>query len=149
MSGAAFSFNLDPLEALVRDRHLQIGGLGDHGAIRAPARDQRIGADAGVLFINDARNHEATGVESTRLGDNASSANHRRHAALHILGAATIDAAVTLDRIERSCHTRDANRIDVAAVHQRTAGGPPLQRADHVRPSRRHFLDLDREADRG
>ena len=126
--GPAFGFNLDPLEALVRDRDGEIGRFGHHGAISPPPGDQRVGADAGVLFINDAGDHQAAGVEAAGFGDHPRGADHRRHAALHVLRSAAVDAAIALDWIERPRHARDADGIDVAAVTS-TSGRAPCLRA--------------------
>ena len=52
--GAPARLDLEPREALVADRDLQVGRLGDHGGVGAPAADQRVGADAGVLLVHDA-----------------------------------------------------------------------------------------------
>lgn len=65
MGGAAFGFNLDPLETLVSHRYLQVRRLGHDGAVGPPARDQRISANAGVLFIDDTGNDEAAAVRRT------------------------------------------------------------------------------------
>ena len=65
----AFGLDLDPLEALVRDGNRQVGRLGDHGAVGAPARDERVGADARVLFVHDAGDDELAGVEAAALHD--------------------------------------------------------------------------------
>ena len=45
--------------------------------------------------------------------------DHRRDAPLHVLRAAAVQAAVALDRIERSGHPFHADGVDVAAEHQR------------------------------
>ena len=145
--GAPLGFDLDPLEAFVRDGYLQIGRLGDDGRVGAPAADQRVGADAGVLLVHDAGDHQLAGRESAGLRDHTRDIDHRRDAALHVLRAAAVDAAVALDRIERRPHAGHADGVDVAAEHQRSAGHAPVECADDVGPAGSDVLRFHTEAE--
>ena len=91
----------DPLKAFVRDRHVETGRLGHDGRVGAPLRDQRLGADARVLFVDDRRDDDAAAIEATGLDDAADRANHRSDAALHVLRAAAVEAAVANLGFER------------------------------------------------
>ena len=51
--------DLEPRESLVADRDLQVGGLGHDGAVGAPAGHERVGAEAGVLLVDDRRDDQA------------------------------------------------------------------------------------------
>ena len=82
------------------------------------------------------------------LGDDAAGVDHRGHAAFHVLRAAAVEPAVALDRRERIRHARDADRVGVAAEHQRAAlaRAPRARRrrwAVRARPLR---LDVEAEA---
>ena len=66
--------------------------------------------------------------------------NHRGHAALHVLRAAPVQPAVRFTRRERMLHAFHADRIDVAAEHQRRSGCGAIEHADHVGPAGRHLL---------
>ena len=100
-----------------------------------------------MLFVDDAGDDQATRLETAGFGDHASGANHGRHAALHVLRATAVDPAVTLGGLERPRHARDADGVDMAAVHQRTTGRPALESGDNIRPPRRGFLDFDGQAE--
>ena len=146
MRGAAFGFNLHPLEALVRHRDGQVGGLGDDGGVGSPPGDQRFSADARVLFVGDAGNHELAGGEAARFRNDPGGADHRRDAALHVLRTASINAAVALGGIERPRHARDANRVDMAAEHERPSWSLAVENANDIGPPWRRFLNLDLQA---
>ena len=97
---ASSRFNLEPGKTLVPDRDAQIGRLGDHRRVGAPAADQRVGADAGVLLVHDAATISRPAA-SPSPRDDARRVDHRGHAAFHVLRSAAVEAAVALDRIER------------------------------------------------
>ena len=84
----------DPLEAFVRDGDVEAGRLGHHGRVRAPLRDERVGAEARVLLVHHRRHDEPPAREAAALGDPAHGADHRGHAALHVLRAAAVEPAV-------------------------------------------------------
>ena len=127
---AARPFGLDfhPLEALVGDGDGQVGRLGHDGAVGAPAGDERVGANARVLFVDDAGDEELPGIEASALGEDARGIDHRGHTALHVLRAAAVDPAVALGGIERPSPCRPRRRCR----HGRTTSGSGPAR----RPSR-------------
>ena len=118
----------------------RIGRLGDDGAVGGPALDERVGADARMLFVDDGGDHEAAGRESL-LRDRAGRGNHRGDAALHVLRAAAVQPAIALRRRERIAHAGDADGIGVAAEHERASLRPSLEDADDIGPAGCHGLD--------
>ena len=61
-------FDHRPRKSLMRDADLQIGRLGhDRARRRFPLTDERIGADARVLLVDDRRDDQAAFPESRRL----------------------------------------------------------------------------------
>ncbi len=121
VGGAARRHDLTPREALVADGHVEIGRLGDDAGIGTPARHERIGADARVLLVDDAGDDDLSGGQAAALRHDAHGIDHRRDAALHVLGAAAVHPSVAHDRIERRRHAGHADRVDVPAQHQRRA----------------------------
>ena len=109
-----------------------------------PLRDERVGAEARVLLVDDRRDDQ-TSLPEAAIAREPRGVDHRGHAALHVLRAASIEPAVTLDGIERRGHAVDADGIDVPAQHQRAARLGAIEHADHVRPPRRRLLHLDAE----
>ena len=83
--GAAFRLHFHPLESLVRDRDLQFGGLGHDAGVGPPRAHERVGADARVFLVDDARHDDAAGGEAAGLGDDPGRADHRGHSAFHVL----------------------------------------------------------------
>ena len=51
--------DLDPRETFVADRDREVGRFSDDAAVRAPFRDERVGADARVFFVDDGGDDEA------------------------------------------------------------------------------------------
>ena len=85
-----------------------------------PLRDERVGADARVLLVDD-RGDDQTPLAEAAVARDARGVDHRRDAALHVLRAASVQPAVALDGIERRGHAVDADGVDVPAEHQRAA----------------------------
>ena len=110
--------------------------------------DERVGADARVLFVDDAGHDHLAGGQPAALGHDAHGVDHRRDAALHVLRAAAVQPPVAHHRLERRRHAGHAHGVDVSAQHQRRPGRASGERADDVGPSRRHLLHLDRQPDR-
>src|SRR5438128_2703180 len=110
MSGAAARLEADPLEAFVRDGNVEVGRLRHHTGISAELRDERVGAKARVLLVDDRGNDETAGGKAAGLDDDARGADHRGDAAFHVLRAAAVETAVELDRVERPRHSDHANR---------------------------------------
>ena len=94
---AAARLDFDPGEPLVSDRHLQIGRLGDDGAISRPVPDERVGADAGVFFVDD-RGHDQPPSRQAAFRDHPRRVNHGGDAALHVLGSAAVEAGPIASR---------------------------------------------------
>src|SRR6185503_4235927 len=59
MRGATVRLERDPLKAFVRHRNLETCRLGDDGRVSAPLRDERLGANAGVFFVDNRRDDDA------------------------------------------------------------------------------------------
>ena len=92
----------------------------------APSARQRVtSASAPMLACSSSTTQAITSWPAASPPDSAIDArgvDHRRHAALHVLRAAAVDAAVALGRIERRLHAGHADGVDVAAEHQRPPG---------------------------
>ena len=144
--GPPLGLDHHPLEALVRDRHGQAGRLGHHAAVGTPARDERVGANALVLFVDDRGDDQPAGGQTARFDHHARSVDHRRDTALHVLRAAAVDTTVAFDRIEWPRHACHADRVDMTAQHQRSSGRATVEHANDIRPARRHLLYFGREA---
>ena len=143
----AAHFHFDPGESLMAHGDLEIGRLGHDGAAGTPFRNHGVGADAGVLFVDDGGENQPARWESALFRNDADGGNHGRHAALHVLRAASVEAAVPLDRRERIRHPCDADRVDVAAEHESVPRRTSFEHADRVGSTRRDLLCLDVEAD--
>ena len=65
--GAPPGLDLEPGKSLVADGNLQVGRLGHDRRIGAPAGDERVRAEAGVLFVDDRGHDQAARVAATRL----------------------------------------------------------------------------------
>ena len=83
------------------------------------------------------------------LGQHARRAKHGRHAALHVLRAATVQASISVHRSKRRVHPRHAHRVDVTVEHQRRSGRPPFEHRDDVGAAGRDLGDIDGEAGSG
>jgi hypothetical protein len=142
----SFGLDLHPLETLVRDADLKVGRLGHDGRIGTPPRDQSLGANARMLLVAHAGDDDAPGRQPARRGNALGRANHRRHAALHVLRAAAVDAPVALLGLEGARHPRHPDRVDVPAKHQGASRRAPLEDADDVRAPRRRLLNVRVEA---
>ena len=94
--GTAARLDVDPRETLVRDGDLQVGRLGDDGAVGRPLADERVGAEAGVLFVDDRRHDQPVPSRARAPPPDARGIDHGGHAALHVLRAAAVEPA---DRI--------------------------------------------------
>ena len=137
---------LDPREPLVSDRHLQIGRLGDDGAISRPVPDEGVSADAGVFFVDD-RGDDQPASRQAAFRNHPRRVNHGGHAALHVLGSASVEPARSHLGRERRVHALDADGVHVAAEHERPSGSTPFEHADDIGTPRRDLLDLHVESD--
>ena len=121
----------------MRDRHGQVGRFGDHRSVGGPVFDDGLCADALELFVADARDDEPTGRPGILHA--AGRVHHGGHAALHVLRAASVEAAVALDAIERRLHAFDADGVDMPAEHQCRTRLPAFEHAHGIRAARRDF----------
>ena len=147
MSRAPGRVDLRPLEPLVRDGDVEVGGLGDDAGIGSPPCDERIGADARVLFVHDACHHDPSGRQTARRGHDAHGVDHGCNPALHVLRASAVQPPILFDRDTWRGHAGHADRVGMPAQHQRAARGAAFKDGDYVGPARRHFLHLDVQAD--
>jgi len=77
-----------------------------------------------VLLVNDRGNDETAGgrpPDSTMMR----ARDHRRNAAFHVLGAAAVETAVELDRVDGLAMQRSRQRVDMPAQHQHAPGARP------------------------
>jgi hypothetical protein len=88
MRGAPARLDAHPLEPLVRHRHVETGGLGNHRGVGTVRGHEGVGAETRVLLVHDGRHDDAAGRQSTALGQRARGREHGGHAALHVLRAA-------------------------------------------------------------
>ncbi len=143
---AAVRHHVEPGEALVRDADLQVRRLRHDRGVSLPPRDEGVGPEALVFLVHHRGNDQASAVHAFAR-DHARGVHHCRNASLHVLRAAPVDPAVPLDRIERSRHPLDANRVEMTAEHQGRPRAPTGERADHVRAPRADVLNLHIEAE--
>jgi peptide-methionine (R)-S-oxide reductase len=141
--GAADRLDLPPREALVRDDELQRGRLGHDARVGAEALEHRLDADAGVLLVSHRGDDHVAG--EVRAGRGRAREHAGRDAALHVVAAAAVEAAVAHLRRMRVAHPIDADRVDVAAEHQRAPAAAAARDADDRRPPARGVDDLDVE----
>ena len=143
VDGLADEPGLEPLEPLVADGDAVLGRLADDGAVGLEAaRDQRLGAEALQLLVDDRGQRDPAGVEAARLADVDEGGGHGRQRALHVHGPPPEDPAV-LD-----CGGEEIgggpgvgrDRVRVAAKEKMPPGLFSLEFRDQVRPS---FADLD------
>ena len=106
--------------ALVREDEPALGGFGDDAGVGVVGRDERVGADAGVLFVDDQREHHAAaeiGVAQRHCGGHGGG-----DPAFHVVASAAVDAIAIDARLERrDRHPLRAHRVGVSAEGQ---GGP-------------------------
>ena len=107
----------------------------------APSARQRVtSASAPMLACSSSTTQAITslpGVEAAGFGDHPRGVDHRRHAALHVLRAAAVDAAVALGRIERRLHARVTPTVSMWPQNiSERPGRRAFERADHVRAGR-------------
>ena len=101
-----------------------------------------------MLLVRDGRHQQPAPREAPAHRDLRRRVDHGRHAALHVLAAAPVEAAVPQDGLEGRGHPFDAHRVRVAAEHQRPTGLPALDYGNDVRPPRCDLGDLDVDAGR-
>ena len=127
---------------------LEAGRLGHDGAAGTPFRNHGVGADAGVLFVDDGGENQPARWESALFRNDADGGNHGGHAALHVLRAASVEAAFALDRMERSGHPLDTDGVEMTAEHERAAWPESLENAHDVGPAGGGILPLHPQARR-
>ena len=146
MRRAAERLDVNPGKPLVADGDLKIGGLGDDRAVSRPVPDERVGPDAGVLFV-DNRRHNQPASRQPAFGRETGRIDHGGHAALHVLGSAAIEPARSHVGSERRVHPLDTDGIHVTAEHQRSPRCAAIEHADHVRAAWCNLLQVHLEPD--
>ena len=111
----------------LRRDHVQPGRLRDYGAVRrVPAQERRERAGAAVLLADHAGDTHATAQKEARVADRLDGEESAAEAALHVDGAAAVDAAVADDRVpgrrRPGGRIADGDHIDVAVQEQVAAG---------------------------
>jgi len=101
-----------------------------------------------MLLVRNRSHDELAALEATALDDAASGTDHRCHTAFHVLRSAAKQLAVANFGFEGMRHSRDADRVSVAAKHQRPATMSAFEHADDVRPAGHRVGDFNREAAR-
>ncbi len=142
--GAPLDLDPRPLKALVRDDELELGRLGDDGRVGAHRREHLLDAEACVLLVGDGGHDDVTAqAERRRL---PARDQRGRHARLHVVRAAAVQAVALDARIVRRLHPRDPDGVDVTAQQQR-APAPGARRAhDDARAPRRRLEHAGLEA---
>jgi hypothetical protein len=144
--GPARDLDFHPRESLVTNGNREVGRLGDDRRISTPALHHCLGANARVLLVDDGRYHQSAGAEPL-LRQNPRRIDHRCDTALHVLGAAAVETAITFDRCKRVGHSCDADCVGMPAKHHRGPWLPSLEDADDIRPAGRNLVDTHVEPD--
>ena len=114
----------------LRRDHAEPCRLHDHGAVRGvPAQDGGERAGPAVLLAHDAGDAETAAQPDSGVADGLCREQRAAEAALHVHGAATVDAAVAHHRIPRRRRpgglVADRHHVDVAVEQQVAAAGRP------------------------
>ena len=133
-------------ESLVRDADRQPSRFRDHGSVRAPAIDKRIGACAGEFLVDDARDEQPACRRTSRIRDIRSREQHRRETRLHVLRATAEKPPVHDHRIERRLHAIGTDGVRVPAEHDRRTGPSTVDDPDDVGALWQHLVDVHIEA---
>ena len=115
----------------------------------APSARHRVtSASAPMLACSSSTTHAMISWPASSpppVGDHARGVHHRRDAALHVLRAAAVDAAVTLDRDRTAATCRPRRPYRCARRASVSARIAAVKDADHVGTSRRDFLHVHRQ----
>jgi hypothetical protein len=144
VSGAAGDLELGPHEPLVRDGDLQLRRLGDDRGVRADGAQRFLDSEAGMLLVGHGGDDDIAGqleLRSLAAGD-----QRRGDAALHVVGAAAVEAIAVDPRPVRLGHVRHADGVEMAAQQQRPAAAGAAGADEDARPARRLLERLDLEA---
>ncbi len=142
--GLARDLDLEPAEALVRHRDLELGRLGHDRGVGRHRSKHLLHAEARVLLVGHGGDDDvACEPARARL---AAGQQGRRQARLHVVGAAAVHAVAVDPRHERIGHALDADRVHVRAQEQRATPAGAACADDHAGPAGRRLDDLGLEA---
>ena len=127
---ASGDLDLEPGEALVRDADLERRGLGHDRGVGAHLGSDGLGADARELLVAHGRHDDiARKVEPNGLG---AGPQRSGRTALHVEGAATIEAVALDARLERPLVAIVPDRVGVPVEQERAPAPAPARDTDHV-----------------
>ena len=120
-----------------------VGRLGDDRRVGVPAFEQRLGADARRLLVDDGGDDHVSAQPAPRaLGART---RDRREARLHVVGAAAVQTSVLDPRRQPAVRLEQPDGVEVPVQDQRPAAAAPSRDADDVRPSRSDLVDVNLE----
>ena len=111
-----------PRISLVRQADLQLGRLGDDGAVHLAPVDHAGGAQTRVLLIGDSGQHEIAREFDAAVDQGLHGADTGGQRSLHVVGSASEHPTVADGSGEGVGHSRYPHRIDVGVEHE---GSPP------------------------
>ncbi len=141
MRGAAARRDLEGDEALVRDADPLLGGLADDRGVGAQRARDRLGADRRDLLVGDGSQDDV----AAQAVDPGHGEHRRREAALHVVGAAPVQAPALDQRLGRAPRAAEADRVGMSVQEQGRAAAAATRDRDHVRPPGRGVRELDLE----
>ncbi len=141
--------DLEPLQALVTDRHAVRRRLADDRALGPQAAaDEGLGSEALHLLVDDGRERDLPGREPARVADVDQGPGHGGQGSLHVHGAAAEHPAFA-GRAREEFGLRAGVRrhgIEVAAEDEMGPGLRPGDRREDVRPPGPDLDELGRDA---
>ena len=144
MGGAPGRLDVEREPAPVGDAEALLGRLGDDRRVGRPALEQRLGADARRLLVDDGgHDYVAPQLAPPALGARARNCSEAR---LHVVGAAAVQSPAFDARRQPAVRLEQADRVEVPVQDQRAAAAGSPRDTDHVRPPGRDLVDVDLEA---
>ena len=122
----AEALDLEPGEAAVFDRDVEVGTLGQDGGRRAVAGDERLGTEALPLLVGAAGDEQVAAQRRPAAGlagfgrEALGGDDGGGQAGLHVVAAAPVEAAVA--DLRREQLRRRADRVEVADQHEAGRG---------------------------
>ena len=130
--------DLQPDKAAMGHTEVEVAWLCDNRGVGTPPVDNGRRTDASILFVSDCR-HDHVTPQVHGLG--AYRSQHTRgQAALHVIGAATIEAVAFDTRRKGISHAGHAHGVGVRIEHQGAAPTGAPYHANDIRAPRGRFV---------